>query len=722
MSAIKPLTQVRGHRTRAELAGRRTAVSLKFQLGYPPRPQGLSRALRRLWDDYAVKLYAKRLLASTDGELLLQLCNAKQVSDSKTLSRIASTFKERTPFPEPTVALVPDVADAGEALTLADFIAGVQDERATFQQRLVPNTTLCLDGADAYAWPDGDATTVARRYALDVIEGGIVSGELIRRATQRFLSDLESGHERGVFFDPIAARHIVLFAETFCGLKLMAWQVFVLSNVFGFKKPSGARRFTEAWISTAKKCGKTRLASCVALFGLVADCEQYPDVFSAATKKEQSRLVWRDAKRCVQDNIELASHIQRWSGSLAVSATDGSFTPLSSDEKSMDGLRPSVILADEVSFWSDRTQWDSLTKGVVSRVQPLVFAVTTAGPTKLCFAFGKFDLGEKILRGIFVDDTTFVAIFRVDPTDDPMDEACWPKANPSLGVTLQVEHLRKIRDEVVQQPSGLNSWIQYHCNIWPDISLARQGSIPAAKWEACAGLDLIEEPDSMKATLKFLTLNADTPCFLGVDVGLTSDLTAVAMLFPKARFAEGAEPVDKRVLIVQVFAPEVGILEKEQAWQVPLSTWARKGWLQLLPGDMTDPREIRKYIVDLHSRFRVQEVGFDSWQFSVSAAELNEAAILCVAVPQTPKELTAPCRELQAAVRSKELVHFGNPVMKWMAGNVIMLEDDKHGGTKPEKLSPNEKIDGISATANAWHRMLAAPPPFVYNNRGIILI
>jgi Phage Terminase len=293
MSAIKPLTQVRGHRTSAELARRRTAVSLKFQLGYPPRPQGLSRALRRLWDEYAVKLYEKRLLASTDGELLLQLCNAKQLSDSKTLNRIASTFKERAPFPEPTVALVPDVADAGEVLTLADFIAGVQDERATFQQRLVPNTTLCLDGADTYAWPDGDATTVARRYALDVIEGGIVSGELIRRAAQRFISDLESGHERGVFFDPIAARNIVLFAETFCGLKLMAWQVFVLSNVFGFKKPSGARRFSEAWISTAKKNGKTRLASCVALFGLVADCEQYPDVFSAATKKEQSRLVWR---------------------------------------------------------------------------------------------------------------------------------------------------------------------------------------------------------------------------------------------------------------------------------------------------------------------------------------------------------------------------------------------------------------------------------------------
>ena len=142
----------------------------------------------------------------------------------------------------------------------------------------------------------------------------------------------------------------------------------------------------------------------------------------------------------------------------------------------------------------------------------------------------------------------------------------------------------------------------------------------------------------------------------------------------------------------------------------------------MLPGDITDVREIRKYLVDLHSKFRVREVGFDSWQFSVPAAELNEAGIRCVAVPQTAKELTPAVREFLAAVHNGDVVHFDNPVLKWMASNVALVESEKHSGIKPEKLAPTQKIDGIAALINAWSRMLLAPPPSVYLERGIQFI
>jgi len=673
-----------------------------FELGCPATPEFLwnNRPLYAIWKRYSRWLFEKRLLAYSDGAALLELCEAELAGQKERKQKALSAWK-RPQFPAPV--------ELGNSLGV--FIADVADERATFQHRIAPDQTTCRDNDGPYEWPDDDAAAVARRYALDVIENAVVAGELIRRAAQRFIADLESGHARGIFFDPIAARHIVQFAETFCGLKLLPWQIFVLANVYGFKKPSGARRYVEAWLSTGKKSGKTRLASVVALFGLICDQEKYPDVFSAATKKEQSRLVWRDGKRCVQDNPELNAHVQRWAGALAVKDTDGSFTPLSSDEKSMDGLRPSTIIADEVSFWGDRDQWDKLAKGVVSRVQPLVFAVTTAGSTKNCFAFGKFDLGEKILRGIFVDDTTFVAIYSIDKDDDPMDEKCWPKSNPSLGVTLLVEHLRKIRDEALEQPSGLNAWLQYHCNIWPDATLSRTGSIPARKWDACHGFDLISETDPKKATTKFLLLNKETPCLGGLDVGLSSDMTCFSMLWPKARFDENGPLIEKKVLIAQFFMPEVGLLEKEKSWNVPLSAWAREGFIDLLPGDMTDPRLVRKYILEACTLFNIREVGFDDWNARVLCAEINESgAVQCVAVPQTAKELTAPARELLTAINNKELVHFGSPCLAWHASNVILAEDEKHGGTKPEKMSANEKIDGISATLNAWHRLLANPP------------
>jgi len=705
--------------TAAEAAIRAKQEAKVFELGMPACPNQYAyndRPLWAAWKALAKELLERRLLAFSDGEALLALAEAQKNQQAELGQKIyAETWGSREPFPDPAPA-------AGHSLV--EFLAAVRRERETFAARMVPTETVCMVSDEPYTWPDNRPAAIARQYALEVTQGKIVAGELLRRACDRFLKDLETGHERGIYFDPVAALHICQFAEIFCGLPLLPWQVFVLANLLGWKRPGGERRYTEAWISCAKKNGKTRLASTVALWGLVCDQEKYPDVFSAATKKEQARLVWRDARRAVQDNPELCEWVKRWSGALQVAQTDGTFTPLSSDEKSMDGLRPHVIIADEVAFWGDREQWDKLVKGTVSRVSPLTFAVTTAGSTRNCFAYGKFDLAEKILRGIYADDSTFVAIFSIDKEDDPLNEACWPKANPSLSVTLKVEHLRKTRDEVTQDASGLNSWLQYHCNIWPDITLSRQGSIPARKWDACAGLDLIGCTSPMEATIKFLRLNAATACYAGLDVGLTSDMSCFTLLYPRARVAADTEPVEKKALIAQFFMPEMGLLAKEKAWQVPLSQWAREGWIQLLPGDMTDPREIKKYILEMSTRLKVYELGFDTWNAQVLCAEINESgAVQCVAVPQTAKELTAPAREFLTAIHNNELVHFGNPVMAWHAGNVILAEDEKHGGTKPEKLSPNEKIDGISATLNAWHRMLASPIfESVYSKRGLILL
>jgi phage terminase large subunit-like protein len=717
------------HMTAAERKRRAELETPAFTFGLPPRPQSLDRTTRNLWNKRAGQLLQRRLLARTDGEALMRLVEAELVGNDQLMKDIiAATWRERQPFPEDVAQT--SAADAPPEVpvaTLADFLAGVRRERATFQQRMRPNETVCLDANGAeYQWPADDPAEVARRYCLEVIGGKILAGELLRRAAQRFLSDLETGATRGLFFDPAAARHVCQFSEQFCGLPLMPWETRILVSIFGFKKPSGARRFTEAWVSCGKKNGKTALASTVGLWMLICDQEKFPDIFSAATKRDQSRLVWRDGKRAVLANPELNSNVQRWAGALSVKETDATWTPLSADEKSMDGLRPHAILADEVAFWSDRDQWDKLSKGVVSRVQPLVFAVTTAGSTKHCFAFGKFDLGEKILRGIYQADETFVAIFSIDKEDDPLNEQCWIKANPSLNTPiLKIEHLRKTRDEVLQDRSGLNAWLQYHCNIWPEITLMRQGSIPAAKWAACSGLDLFGETLSpWAATIRFLKLNQDVPCFGGLDVGLTSDMSAFVMLWPRARFAEGQDPIDKKIVVCQFFMPELGLLEKEKAWQVPLSLWSREGWIQLGAGDLTDPRDIRKFILNMASQFQIREVGFDIWGAQVLCADLDASgAVKCTAVPQTNKELTAPAREFLAAIHRQELVTLGNPCLAWHAGNVVLAEDEKHGGTKPEKLSPNEKIDGVSATVNAFHRMLANPVvESVYSRRGLILL
>ena len=193
-----------------------------------------------------------------------------------------------------------------------DFFAA---ERAGFAARLVPGATVCRDLSGPYDWSEGDPAAVARFYCQEVTQGEIPACDLLVRACARHLSDLENGHERGLFFDPVAARNIASWYRDFAGLKLEPWETWIVTSLFGWKKPSGARRFQDAWVSMAKKNGKTTLASGIGLFGLICDQEKFAEVYSAATKKDQARLIYRDAVRAVHGNPDLLAAIKEFTGS-----------------------------------------------------------------------------------------------------------------------------------------------------------------------------------------------------------------------------------------------------------------------------------------------------------------------------------------------------------------------------------------------------------------------
>jgi phage terminase large subunit-like protein len=678
---------------------------------------------------------ASKKLAQSDGPLIEELLQARadqykgtgerRKAGRKLAAEIGAKFDARSPFPETTSE--PNSENTPQpGPSLEVFLANVRMERNTFESRIVPDQTVCKDmGGETYGWPDGDPAAVSRRYCLEVTQGGLVAGELLKRACVRTLGDLETGHTRGLLYDPWAVRHIVRWCEDFCGLKLEPWEQWILGELFGWKRPTGYRRYTEAWISCGKKQGKTALCGCIGLFALVADQEKYAEVFSAATKLDQAKLIYRDAARAVENNAELRAAVRTWkTNMLQVEETGNTFQPLSSDEKSSDGLRPHFLLLDELHEWVDRGFFEKLVKGNVIRKQPLTVAITTAGATRYSFAWTKYDLADKILRGVYNEPSTFVAIYSTDAGDDYHDERNWRKSCPNLGVTVQIEHLRKQLAEVDQDPSALNGFIRYVCNNWVDASLCnRSGTITAEKWDLCRGPELMERLGQDEFLAQFLAANHKERCFGGLDVGLKDDLSAFVMLWPQAIIPGEEAPVRKRVCLCQFFIPEYGLLQKEKDWQVPLSAWARQGWLEVLPGDMTDVREIKKAITKMCGDLNMFELGYDTWNAAVMCAELTEAHVVkCVIVPQTLKEMTTPCKEFLRAVWGQEFWHLDNPILKWMSGNAILQEDEKWGGIKPEKKSPGEKIDGISALLNAWHRMLSAPAVSNYTKRGIVFI
>lgn len=339
----------------------------------------------------------------------------------------------------------------------------------------------------------------------------------------------------------------------------------------------------------------------------------------------------------------------------------------------------------------------------------MIFSITTAGENKNTFAGSKYTLAEKILTGVFDEDATFVLIYELDKDDSFADEDCWPKANPNLGISLQSSALRKILAEALEDPSGRAAFERYHCNRW--VSFRQGRSIPTDKWDLCRGIPpLPDTASALELRRKFLEENSTAPCWAGLDLGEISDLTAFVLLFPRCTI--DGEEYEVVTPIPFIWAPEHGLLEKERQWGVPLTDWVRAGFIKLIEGDMCDPRVIKADILGLlaNGPGQVKRISYDPWKSKVLCSEImEETRVECVGVKQTPAELTAPCKELKSAIWGKKLWHLNNPVLRWMAGNLVIEADEATGGIKPKKLSPNEKIDCFQAIVTAWAGLLAAP-------------
>ncbi|STU24325.1 phage terminase large subunit [Klebsiella pneumoniae] len=323
------------------------------------------------------------------------------------------------------------------------------------------------------------------RYAERVVSGDIVAGELVRLACQRFFHDLEHGPERGVYFDEGRAQHVLDFYNfvphvkghlTGKPIELMDWHTFILINLFGFVvplideitfesildddgDPMFVRRFRTAYDEVARKNAKSTLSSGIGLYMTGADGEGGSEVYSAATTRDQARIVFDDAKRM----IKLAPKtLGRLFGSNKLNIhqerTGSKFEPVASDANNLDGLNIHCGIVDELHAHKTRDVWEVLETATGARLQSLIFAITTAGFNKEGICYEQRDYAIKVLKNFdnpdplsIKDDSYFALIYTLDEGDDPFDEANWPKANPGLGICKRWDDMRRLAKKAKEQ-------------------------------------------------------------------------------------------------------------------------------------------------------------------------------------------------------------------------------------------------------------------------------
>jgi phage terminase large subunit-like protein len=516
---------------------------------------------------------------------------------------------------------------------------------------------------------------------------------------------LETSH-----YDKARADRAVMFIENLCHTKgkwegqpfwLFPWQEQIVRDVFGIVDDAGRRQFKTAYVEIGKKNGKSELAAAVALYLLYADGEASPEVYGAAADRQQASIVFDVAKRMVEMSPALMkrSKIAAASKRIVNFSSVGYYQVLSAEAYTKHGFSVSGLVFDEVHTQPNRNLYDVLTKGSGdAREQPLYFLITTAGNDKESLCYELHTKAQDILDGRKFDPRFYPVVYGLRDTDDWTDEANWYKANPSLGLTIRIESVRDMFREAMDNPAEENVFKQLRLNMWV-ASLTR--FIPEQVY------DLGNVPIDM-ADLE------GRDCYAGLDLSSTNDITALVLMFPPR------DENEKYVMLPFFWIPEDSIPLRVRRSGVPYDVWHKQGYLNATEGNVIHYSFIEKFIEDLGQKYHICEIAFDRWGATQMVQDLEGMGFTVVPFGQGFKDMSPPTKEFIKLLMEGRIIHGGNPVLRWMSGNVI-VDRDAAENIKPTKAKSPEKIDGIVAAIMALDRCIRRRKEShsVYDDRGL---
>jgi len=514
-------------------------------------------------------------------------------------------------------------------------------------------------------------------------------------------------------YDKKKADRAVTFIENLCHTKgkwagtpfwLLPWQEQLIRDIFGIVKPDGNRQFRTAFVEICKKVGKSELAAAVALYLLYADNEPSAEVYGAAADRQQASIVFDVAKQMVEMSPALMKRSKLMAATKRIVnyGNAGYYQVLSAEVGGKHGFSVSGLVFDEIHTQPNRQLYDVLTKGSSdARQNPLHFIITTAGNDRHSIAYELHTKAVDILEGRRVDPTFYPVVYGLKDDEDWEDEANWYKVNPSLGYTVDIERLRDAYREAKQNPADEVTFKWLRLNMWVSSTTAWIPDAIYMRGNEPIDMDALEGRD----------------CYAGLDLSSTGDITALVLMFPPRDMTE------KYIVLPFFWVPEDTIPRRVKANSVPYDVWEKQGYILATEGNVIHYDYIEKFIYDLAEKYHILEIAVDRWNATQMIQNLEGEGFTIVPFGQGFSSMSAPTKEFYRLLMEGQIIHGGHPVLRWMAGNVV-IDTDPAGNIKVTKAKSKEKIDGIVAAIMALDRCIRqeGQSGSIYDERGLLMI
>jgi len=481
---------------------------------------------------------------------------------------------------------------------------------------------------------------------------------------------------------------------------LRLWQEAFVRQLLGTIRPDGLRRYRKAFLGLPRKQGKTELAAAILLYLLLGTGKRDQQLFSASGDFKQAALIYGAAASMIRNDPALEAVCLLYDGSkrIVCERLNSFYQALSSDAPGKHGLRPSAVIFDELHVLPNRELYKALTTAFGATIEPLTLMITTAGWDRTSLCWEQWRYAEGVRDGLIDDPAFLPVIYAAQPEDDWASEDTWRKAMPGLGDFCSLEFIQDECRQAKQLPAYENSFKQLYLDLWTEQALRW---LSTESWLACGGYF---EP----ATL------AGEPCYGGLDLGVTGDMSVYALAFPDG---SGGYAV-----LAHGWAPREGKWRKEPRNKDRYEDWARLGYLTLTDGDTTDHQQIEDAIVKWADVYPLRTLYADrAYATQILTRLANTHGIEVKGIPQGPVTLNEAMVRLEELVISQTIRHGDNPLLNWAVANAV-IHLNTTGLKHLDKSQATERIDALAALVNALAAAVADPNntgPSIYESRGV---
>jgi phage terminase large subunit-like protein len=546
-------------------------------------------------------------------------------------------------------------------------------------------------------------SSVPFQYASDVRAGKLLVGKRIKQAVERFFQWIETAEADGYILDHKAGMWAVNFFPQFLNhttgtlqrtpLLLAPFQQFTMYNVFGWLDASGKRRIRTVYDKRAKKNGKSAEMAGVALFCMSLDMEMEAQIYVGATKEDQARICWKQAAQFIQSPAanpmlkRLGFEVQQ--RHIHFRPTASVMMPLGGDSKTQDGINSHLAIIDEYHAHPTDAVKENLESSSVQRRQPITWHITTAGTNIASVCKNYEDSVIEVLEGRAKDDRLWIMIHDIDDGDDWQDETIWYKANPLLGIGLDIENIRVEFTKTINQPSKIPNFKTKHLNMWVDAPTIW---IPNEIWQR----NKVKEIS--------LSLFHEFGSYAALDLSTTTDISAFVIL---------SEPDNDGCRYIKpfFFCPEDTIDRRSKEDRVPYRYWRDAGLLIATPGEVIDYAIIEDTIVQSFPKYNIKRCEVDRWNATSVVNNLMEQNINVSYFSQAISNMSFPTKMFEKLVYEGKILHDGNPILEWMLSGCVVIADANEN-IKIHKGNSNKhgkRVDGIIGLIMALGGSMSVP-------------